>query len=343
MTTTADVEVLDDQHQPEAPRTERPAALKLVTVVLGLAAAVSLMVLAFLAPAINSGPKDLPLAISGPAQATDQIRASVEKAEPGAFATTGYDDLAAVETAVHDREAVGGISVGADGAITIVTAGGAGTPYSAMLTQLGAGLQQSGAQVTVRDIAPLTQDDPNGTGLSALAMPLAFGGMISAVLLSRTFRHRPVMRVIGSAVASIVVGFAVVAILQFGFGSVDGDYVTTALALSLGTAAISLFVLGMESLLGFAGLGIGGVLMMFVGNPLSGMATGWQWLPAPWGFIGQLLPIGSAGTLIRSTAFFDGHGAGMPILVLSCWIVLGIALAAFAAMRRRGKHATVVA
>lgn len=341
MTTTADVEVLEDHPQQE--QKERPAWVKLVTVVLGLTAAVSLMVLAFLAPAINSGPKDLPVAISGPAQVTEQIEAGLEKVEPGAFETTSYADAAAVRDAVHDREAVGGISVGADGAITITTAGGAGTPYTALFTQLGAGLQQSGAQVSVQDIAPLTKDDPNGTGLAALAMPLAFGGMISAVLLSRTFKNRPVLRVVGSAVASVVVGFAVVAILQFGFGSVDGNYVTTALALSLGTAAISLFVLGMESLLGFAGLGVGGVLMMFLGNPLSGMASGWQWLPAPWGFIGQLLPIGSAGTLIRSTAFFDGHGAGMPILVLSCWILIGIALAAFAAMRRRGKHAADVA
>lgn len=66
--------------------------------------------------------------------------------------------------------------------------------------------------------------------------------------------------------------------------------------------------------------------MMFIANPLSGMATGWQWLPSPWGFIGQLLPIGSSGTLIRSVAFFDGEGIGMPLSVLFNWVIVGVAL-----------------
>ncbi|MBB5832374.1 hypothetical protein [Brachybacterium aquaticum] len=101
---------------------------------------------------------------------------------------------------------------------------------------------------------------------------------------------------------------------------------------------ISLFVLGMESLLGYPGLGIGAILMMFVANPLSGMATGWQWLPSPWGLIGQLLPIGASGTLVRSVAFFDGHGAARPILVLACWAVLGALLVGLSAVRGRRRR-----
>ena len=89
-------------------------------------------------------------------------------------------------------------------------------------------------------------------------------------------------KIAGSIAGSTVVGFVVVAILQFGFGSVDGNYFLTSLSLALGVAAISLFVLGMESLFGYAGFGVGGLLMMFIANPLSGMATGWQWLPSPW-------------------------------------------------------------
>ena len=43
------------------------------------------------------------------------------------------------------------------------------------------------------------------------------------------------------------------------------------------------------------------------------------------GFIGQLLPIGSTGTLVRSVAF-DGHGIGMPLTVLFIWVIVGVAL-----------------
>ncbi len=35
-----------------------------------------------------------------------------------------------------------------------------------------------------------------------------------------------------------------------------------------------MFVLGLESLIGYAGLGLGAVLTLFVSNPLSSIATG---------------------------------------------------------------------
>lgn len=325
---------------PDAPvpvdtRPERSPWLKVLGVVIGLSLAVPLMLLAFVTPMINSGPDDLPLGISGPEQVTEGIAQQLDQNRPGAFEISQYDSAEAVTEAVQDRDVIGGISVGADGAITITTAGGAGTPYANVLKGLGSGLEQTGATVTYDDVAPLTEEDPNGTGLNALALPLIFGGMISAVLLSTLLKKRPWLRIVGSLAASVAVGFAVVAILQFGFGSVDGNYIGTALALTLGMAAISLFILGLESLLGFPGLGLGAVLMMFIGNPLSGMATGWQWLPSPWGIIGQLLPPGSAGTLLRSVAFFDGHGAATSIIVLSCWAALGIVLTALSALRTK--------
>jgi hypothetical protein len=33
------------------------------------------------------------------------------------------------------------------------------------------------------------------------------------------------------------------------------------------------------------------------------------------------------GTALRSTAFFDGAGAGTPLLVLTSWVLAGAALA----------------
>lgn len=324
-------------HTSDDPRSESSTAAwgKVLAVIAGLAVVVSLMVLAFLAPSINSGPNDLPIALSGPPQATGPIQEQLAAKQPGAFEFTTHDTAADVTEAVRDRDAVGGISIADDQSVAITIAGGAGTPYASLMRGLGGGIEASGKKVTYNDIAPLTLDDPNGSGLGALALPLAFGGLISAVLLSTLLKDRRVHRVVGSLLASLAVGFVVVAILQFGFKSVDGNYVLTALALALGTAAISLFVLGMEARFGYAGLGIGGVVMMFIGNPLSGMATGWQWLPQPWGYIGQLLPIGATGTLIRSTAFFDGHGVSMPIIVLLCWVAVGILLTVIVSVKKQ--------
>lgn len=82
--------------------------------------------------------------------------------------------------------------------------------------------------------------------------------------------------------------------------------------------------------------------MMFVANPLSGMATGWQWLPQPWGAIGQQLPIGAAGTALRSVAFFDGTGMTHALIVLVCWAAAGLLLIALerAAQAQEEPHPT---
>ncbi|MGW6658549.1 ABC transporter permease [Rhodococcus sp. NPDC055024] len=307
---------------------------KLVAVVLGLSAVIGLMLLAFVLPSVNSGPHELKLGISGPAQATTQISASLEASKPGAFDTQDFADADALRDAIRNRDVVGGIVVDATGPhVLIATAGG--TPIAQTLTGVSSGLSDaSGTKVTVEDVVPLTADDPTGAGLTALALPLVFGGIMPAVVLVQLFPRSIVKRVLGAVGVAVVAGFALTAILQFGTNSLDGNYLLTALALTMGISAISLPILGLESLLGMKGFALGAVTMMFVGNPLSGMATTAAWLPAGWGALGQLLPPGAAGASVRSMAFFDGHGAAAPLLVLVCWIAVGIALCVAAGRKK---------
>lgn len=307
---------------------------KLVAVVLGLSAVIGLMLLAFVLPSINGGPHELKLGIAGPVQATTQISASLEASKPGAFDTRDFADADALRDAIRNRDVVGGIAVDATGPhVLIATAGG--TPIAQTLTGVASGLaESSGAKVPVEDVVPLTADDPTGAGLTALALPLVFGGIMPAVVLVQLFPRSIVKRVLGAGGVAVVAGFALTAILQFGTNSLDGNYLLTALALTLGMAAISLPILGLESLLGMKGFALGAVTMMFIGNPLSGMATTAAWLPAGWGALGQLLPPGAAGASVRSTAFFDGHGAATPLLVLACWIAVGIALCVAAGRKK---------
>ncbi|MGA5196550.1 hypothetical protein [Streptomyces exfoliatus] len=51
-----------------------------------------------------------------------------------------------------------------------------------------------------------------------------------------------------------------------------------------------------------AGFGLGAVVVMFLGNPLSGVASGPHWLPDGWVTVGQLLPPGASGSLLRANA-----------------------------------------
>ncbi|MDO5617993.1 ABC transporter permease [Kocuria sp.] len=313
---------------------------KTAGVVAGLVIVVSLMLLAFLLPAINSGAKDLPLAVSGPDAAVTALTDQLNTADPEAFEITTYDSTQSVQTAVENRDAIGGISVQADG-VVITTASGAGAPYSNMLQGIGSGLEQAGQTGTYQDVAPFPEDDPTGTAMTSLALPLVFGGMISAVVLSTVLKGRPWHRLVGALVFAALAGTVVAAILQFGLNAMDAQYWAMAGAIAATIAAISLTIIGLASLFGAAGLGVGAVVMMFVANPLSGIAAGADWLPAPWGAGGQLLPLGAGETIIRSVAYFDGAGTGSAPWVVLCWATVGVMLIVAAAWRDRRRHSSV--
>ena len=320
------------------PPTTADSPSKLVAIVLGLTAMVALMLLAFAAPALHSGPEDLPLAVSGPEPATSQVTAALDEQVPGAFDVTTYATEQEAAEAITDREAIGGIAVGPKG-VTVQTASGAGAAYVQLLKGVGAGLEKSGQKVTYVELAPTTTDDPQAVGVSTLGLPLVFGGMATAALLLLVYKGSTLMRFVGATTLALLAGFVSAAILQLGFDALDGSYWLTSLSISAGILAISATVLGLGTLLGTPGIGIGALTMLFVANPLSGLANGPDWLPGVRGPIGQLLPVGAAGSLVRSVAFFDGGGATSHLVVLACWIVGGVALAGLGVARQgRGAH-----
>ena len=340
----------------------------LAAAVVGAPVVILLMLLAFLTPAINSGAEDLPLTVSAPPEQQEQLISGLEAAGPGVFDVTIVDDADAVVRAVQDRDAIGGIAVGADG-VEVVTASGAGTPYTPLLRSLATGLQaqvqqQAGAaaaaaaqargadqaqvqaaqaqaraaaadSVTVTDIAPLPAGDANGVGLAALALPLVFGGMATAALVSIVLRTAPWKRAVAALVTAALGSLAATVALHSWFDAVAGSFWLIWAGLTAGIAAISLTLIGLHAVAGYAGLALGAVTMMFVSNPLAGLATGPQWLPRGWGAFGQELPVGATGTWLRSAAYFDGRGMGGAPWVLLAWAVAGLVLLGIGAWRGR--------
>lgn len=60
----------------------RRIVLLLIGIPIGLALLVPAMVFAFIAPAIGSGPSNLPIAVSGPAPVVEQLTATLDTAQP---------------------------------------------------------------------------------------------------------------------------------------------------------------------------------------------------------------------------------------------------------------------
>lgn len=126
----------------------------------------------------------------------------------------------------------------------------------------------------------------------------------------------------------------IAAVLRYVFGSIDTNFWEGTAGLTLGAMATGLTVLGLGSLLGRTGLGIGAAVAMLLGNPLSGLASAPEMLPRGRRILGQSLPQGANGTLLRSTSYFAGAGATTAIVVLTCWTVAGLVLIFVAGFRR---------
>jgi hypothetical protein len=314
----------------------RPPALAVaVAIALAVVAFQALLVPLFAAPAANLEPRDLPVIVAGPAPAADGFAAKLESARPGAFEITTVPDAASADAQLRDHEAYAAFVVGAGG-VNLHTASGASPTVATMLTQATQQLS-AGQQVQVVDVVPTDPDDPRGGGFAAGFLPLAMTALAAGALVFLALRSRG-PRLFGLVTFAVLAGLVVAAVLQFWLGVLPDNYLLNAAAMGLFALAASATVTGIASVLGAPGIGLGALLVFLVSNPLSGVNAAPELLPQPWGAVGQWLPIGAGGTLLRSTAYFDGAGGGMALLVLAGYAVVGLTLVAVG-RAGRSRHA----
>lgn len=317
-----------------SPVHEPPAAIRATGIIVALTVALAILAIAFALPAARSKPHHIPIGAAGPQAASGQIADLLEQHAPGAFAITYYPGEAALRDAIRNRDVYGGISLGPDGRSLLIATGG--SPMVAqMLTQMGSGIaQQAGVKLHTEDLAPPTAQDPRGAGLAASALPITLAGLLPAVALVLLLRREVWTRFVAAVVFAVGAGIGIAALLRYVFGSIDQSIWGVAAGLTLGLLAAGLTMLGLGSMFGRAGLVVGALLALLLGNPLSGLTSAPEMLPSGWGTVGQWLPQGATATLLRSTAFFDGAGATTAIAVLCCWVVAGTGLIVLAAVRQ---------
>ena len=317
-------------------RHEPPAAIRATGIVVVLTVVLAIVALAFALPAVHTAPHDVPIGAAGPQAAGGQLEAMLQQQAPGAFAVTYYPGEAALRDAILSRDVYGGMAIGPDGRKLLIATGG--SPVVAqLLTQIGDGIaKHTGAQIQIEDLAPLTAADPRGAGLAASALPITLAALLPAVALVLALKREIWTRVAAMVVFAAVSGMTIAALLRFVLGSIDQNFWGVTGGLTLGVLAAGLTIMGLGSVFGRAGLIVGALLAVLVGNPLSGLNSAPEMLPSGWGLFGQWLPQGANATLLRSTAFFDGAGGAMPVIVLTCWVLAGAALMVVAALRQRG-------
>ncbi|WP_099039495.1 hypothetical protein [Mycobacterium neglectum] len=327
------------RHTHAAPVHEPPAAIRAIGIVVVLTVVLTIVSIAFALPAARTAPHAVPIGAAGPQAASGQAAAILDKQAPGAFAITYYPGEAALRDAIENRDVYGGIALGPDGRSLLVATGG--SPMVAqLLTQIGNGIaKQLGVPLRTEDLAPPTENDPRGVGLAASALPITLAGMLPAIALMLILKREVWTRFATAVTFAGVAGITIATLLRYLFGAIETNFWGVAGGLTLGVLAAGLSMLGLGSLFGRVGLALGAGLALLLGNPLSGLNSAPEMLPAGWGQLGQWLPQGANATLLRSTAFFDGAGGALPIVVLTCWSLLGAGLVVVAAMRQRGSSA----
>ncbi len=293
---------------------------------IAVTAALTVLLLAFVWPAVSSAPKDLPVAVA-PAAAAPAVQARLASGPAaGVVAVLPVSDENAARQAIAEQRAVGAVVIGPSGAkvlkATLASPVGAGVldRLAVMLTAPPGQPLPAGAV----DVAPPTSGDPQGAGLAVALVPFTIAGLIAAAVLTLRL-PRPAPRLVSLLLACIGVGLAFAGMLH-GFGVLAGSYWAAAGVIALVVASVAAVTAGLIALFRLAGLAIAAIVMVVIGMPLAGIATGPHVLPAFWAGVGQLLPAGAGGTLLRRAAFFPQAPAGPAVWVLLGWSALGLVL-----------------
>ncbi|WP_166999531.1 hypothetical protein [Paramicrobacterium fandaimingii] len=334
---------------------------KLVVIACALSIVVGVVLLAFSWPAVTASAHDVPVGIVGADDQVDQVKDRVEDASDGAIALTRFDDRKDAVAAIEQRDAFGAIVLGSSptDAPEVLQATAASSQIAQMMTGIAQQLQQqidaqitatvekqvnatlSGqapppaagetpqpfevpeVTVTTTDVVSLSDDDPNGTGLTASMFPLVIGGMLGGIVISMVLKGSGLKRVVALVIYAAGAGLVLTGVLQGIYGALQGDYLLNAAAMALSIAAISSTITGLAGLLGAVGAGLGAAFTILLANPISGAMAPVAFIVQPWGVVGQWLPPGAAGTLIRNLSYFPDASTVFPWMLLAIWACVG--------------------
>jgi hypothetical protein len=325
------------------PLAAHPQWRQLLIVTVALPAAVVLALLVFAWPSARIEPRDLPIGLIGINPVAQQVLSGLDRTEPGGFDVRLYADVHAARTAIERRTIYGALDV-SDGRVTVYDAAAAGPTVAQVLTGVGAHLAEAhnpAGQVRVVDVVPLSSRDPRGAVLTSAVLPLTICSLLVGAVLGLVLRLESLwLHLSAFVLVSASVGLGAYLIAQGYLGALPHEPLATWGALALAVLAMCATAGGLAELTGAAGLGVSGLLLVLLGNAFSATTSAPELLPKAVGQLGQWLPPGAAANLLRSTAYFDGQGAGGHAAVLVLWTVFGAAAIVIA--RRRAARAGAI-
>jgi hypothetical protein len=183
----------------------------------------------------------------------------------------------------------------------------------------------------VQDVAPLPPWDSSGATSFSGVLALVIAGLGGASIVYNITRNRNVVaRLLAVFYIAVGGGLAFVLVTNIVVGAFRGPpsqfFILWGVA-TLFILAISMPITAFQVVFGAAGIAIGWLLFLVIGNPASGGSSAPQLLPSFWRWLSQGLPPGAASTSVRDVVYFNAHGSGATLLVLVGYAIGGAALA----------------
>lgn len=322
-----------------------------------VAVVLSLLVVTFTWPASRAEAAGLSIAVTGDADLVGEFLAGAQDGLGEVVDLVDVDGRQVAVDGIHARDYIGALVLSADGP-EVLTASANGQVPAAFMTEMASRLQtmldsrvyggvikgldgaiQAGAdpseilaqvpeslpQVTVTDLVPYSEGDPNGVGVTAAGIPLTVGALLAGIVIAYTVtgRWQRISAVLGLGAGG---GLLLALILTSWLQVYPGSFATVWLALGLSLTATSGLFVGLNSAIGKAGIGVAAALTLFAAMPWAAFAVPYPFLPAGLGYVGQWLIPGATSTLTRLISYFPDASAAGPWCVLAAWALIGLSL-----------------
>lgn len=303
--------------------------LPAVVLVFILAAAAGLFAGSYTYAMANPTPRHIPTALVAAPDSSEAKKfvAGMDKALHTSLALRPYENERAARRAMEEQTVFAVLDVRPDG-VRMEVAGAAGASVAQVLTQTAPQVAKAiGVPVTITDVKPLQRGDPRGLALFYISLAAVVLGFVGSIQLSVHARSlNPLERIAFTVAYSLLGGFTIAAVVDWGLGAVSLPFFESWLIL-----AFTMFTSGMvftmfNTLIGrWAMLPTWG-LMVLLGNPSSGGAVSWPLLPSVLGHVGRWLPPGASVNAQHTAVYFADAQHVFPFLVLAGWSLLSCAV-----------------
>jgi hypothetical protein len=285
-------------------------------------------ILSYLGALHSPAPHRIPVIVVAPQEVGRQVAEQLNAIPGQPMLASASDDVRVALASLRAGEAAGIYVVSAaDTHDFAVVASGAGPSVATAVEDLfDAAAKLHDRTVSVHDAVPLNPGDADGLAGFYLVIGWVVGGCLFAVVLGATLPCAG-WRLGATPLYALTSGLGGAAIADGVLGAIDGHFWSVTGIGVLVTLSATAVTIALQTLFGIIGIGLAAVILVILGIPSAGGAYPAALLPPFWRAVSGGLPNGAGTESLRRIVYFGTHGVTHPIVVLSVWIIGGVALA----------------